>query len=49
MKYLDINHVEAMGYQKYGLVKERIVRMRDGRVVVRREEGYIVLHTLLYG
>ena len=38
MKYLDINHVRAMGYQKYGLVKERLVRMRDGSVVVRRVE-----------
>jgi formylmethanofuran dehydrogenase subunit C len=36
MKYLDIGHVEAMGYHKYGLVKERLVRMRDGSVVVRR-------------
>jgi len=32
---MDINHVEAMGYQKYWLVKERIVRMRDGSVAVR--------------
>lgn len=38
MKYLDIGHVEAMGYHKYGLVKERLVRMRDGSVVVRRVE-----------
>lgn len=36
MKYLDIGHVEAMGYHKYGLVRERLVRMRDGSVVVRR-------------
>ncbi len=36
MKYLDIGHVEAMGYHKYGLVKERLVRMRDGSVVVRK-------------
>jgi formylmethanofuran dehydrogenase subunit C len=36
MKYLDIGHVESMGYHKYGLVKERLVRMRDGSVVVRR-------------
>lgn len=38
MKYLDIGHVEAMGYHKYGLMKERLVRMRDGSVVVRRVE-----------
>ena len=38
MKYLDIGHVEAMGYHKYGLVKERLVRMRDGSVVVRKFE-----------
>jgi formylmethanofuran dehydrogenase subunit C len=38
MKYLDIGHVEAMGYHKYGLVRERLVRMRDGSVVVRRIE-----------
>ncbi len=36
MKYLDTGHVEVMGYHKYGLVKERLVRMRDGSVVVRR-------------
>ncbi|MGB8215850.1 MAG: formylmethanofuran dehydrogenase [Candidatus Methanoperedens sp.] len=36
MKYLDIGHVEAMGYHKYGLVRERLVRMRDGSVVVRK-------------
>jgi hypothetical protein len=36
MKYLDIGHVEAMGYHKYGLVRERLVRIRDGSVVVRR-------------
>ncbi len=36
MKYLDIGHVEAMGYHKYGLLRERLVRMRDGSVVVRR-------------
>ncbi len=38
MKYLDIGHVEAMGYHKYGLVRERLVRMRDGSVVVRKVE-----------
>jgi formylmethanofuran dehydrogenase subunit C len=36
MKYLEIGHVEAMGYHKYGLVRERLVRMRDGSVVVRK-------------
>lgn len=36
MKYLDIGHVEAMSYHKYGLVRERLVRMRDGSVVVRK-------------
>lgn len=38
MKYLGVGHVEAMSYHKYGLVKERLVRMRDGSVVVRRVE-----------
>jgi formylmethanofuran dehydrogenase subunit C len=38
MKYLDIGHVEAMGYHKYGVMRERLVRMRDGSVVVRRIE-----------
>ena len=36
MKYLGLGHVEAMGYHKYGLVRERMVRMRDGSVVVRK-------------
>ena len=36
MKYLGIRHVEAMSYHKYGLAKERLVRMRDGSVVVRK-------------
>lgn len=35
-KHLGIGHVEAMSYHKYGIVKERFVRMRDGSVVVRR-------------
>jgi hypothetical protein len=35
-KHLGIGHVEAMSYHKYGIVKERLVRMRDGSVVVRR-------------
>lgn len=37
MKHLGMGHVEAMSYHKYGLVKERLVRMRDGSVVVRIE------------
>ena len=36
MKNLGIGHVEAMSYHKYGIVKERLVRMRDGSVVVRK-------------
>lgn len=36
IKHLGIGHVEAMSYHKYGLVKERLVRMRDGSVVVRK-------------
>ncbi len=36
MKYLGTGHVEAMSYHKYGIMKERLVRMRDGSVVVRR-------------
>jgi len=35
-KQLGIGHVEAMSYHKYGIVKERLVRMRDGSVVVRK-------------
>ncbi len=38
MKHLGAGHVEAMSYHKYGLVKERLVRMRDGSVVVRKIE-----------
>ena len=38
MKHLGIGHVEAMSYHKYGLVRERLVRMRDGSVVVRKIE-----------
>ncbi len=38
IKYLSIGHVEAMSYHKYGIMKERLVRMRDGSVVVRRVE-----------
>ncbi|NJD52529.1 MAG: formylmethanofuran dehydrogenase [Candidatus Methanoperedens sp.] len=36
MKNLGIGHVEAMSYHKYGIVKERLVRMKDGSVVVRK-------------
>ena len=36
MKNLGIGHVEAMSYHKYGIVKERLIRMRDGSVVVRK-------------
>lgn len=35
---LGIGHVEAMSYHKYGVVRERLVRMKDGSVVVRRIE-----------
>lgn len=38
MKHLGTGHVEAMSYHKYGLMKERLVRMRDGSVVVRKIE-----------
>jgi formylmethanofuran dehydrogenase subunit C len=34
IKYLGLGHVEAMSYRKYGIKKERLVRMRDGSVVV---------------
>ncbi|MCX9010843.1 MAG: formylmethanofuran dehydrogenase [Candidatus Methanoperedens sp.] len=37
-KYIGVGHVEAMSYHKYGIKKERLVRMRDGSVVVRRIE-----------
>ncbi|MDD5614619.1 MAG: formylmethanofuran dehydrogenase [Candidatus Methanoperedens sp.] len=36
IKRLGIGHVEAMSYHKYGIMKERLVRMRDGSVVVRK-------------
>ncbi len=38
MRYLGIGHVEAMSFHKYGIVEERLVRMRDGSVVVRKVE-----------
>ena len=36
IKNLGIGHVEAMSYHKYGIVKERLIRMRDGSVIVRK-------------
>jgi formylmethanofuran dehydrogenase subunit C len=38
LKHMGIGHVEAMSYHKFGAVKEKLVRMRDGSVVVRRVE-----------
>ncbi len=38
MKHVGTGHVESMSYHKYGLLKERLVRMRDGSVVVRKIE-----------
>ncbi|VVB88685.1 GXGXG motif protein [uncultured archaeon] len=38
MKYLGLGHVEAMSFRKYGLKKERLIRMRDGSVVVMKSE-----------
>jgi formylmethanofuran dehydrogenase subunit C len=38
MKHLGTGHVEAMSYHKYGLLKEKLIRMRDGSVVVRKIE-----------
>jgi formylmethanofuran dehydrogenase subunit C len=38
IKHLGIGHVEAMSYHKFGIVKERPVRMRDGSVVMRKVE-----------
>ena len=35
MKHLGIGHVEAMSYHKYGIMKQRLIRMRDGSVVVK--------------
>lgn len=35
MRCLGIGHVEAMSYHKYGIVSEKLIRMRDGSVVVR--------------
>ncbi len=37
MKSLGLGHVEAMSYHKYGIMRERLVRMRDGSVVVSRD------------
>jgi len=36
IKYMGIGHVEAMSYHKYGIMKEKLIRMRDGSVVVKR-------------
>ncbi|MDO8725563.1 MAG: formylmethanofuran dehydrogenase [Candidatus Methanoperedens sp.] len=36
IKHLGIRHVEAMSYHKYGIARERLVKMRDGSVVVRK-------------
>ena len=38
MRYLGLGHVEAMSYRKYGIKMERLVRMRDGSVVVMEKE-----------
>ena len=38
MKQLDLHHVEAISYRKYGIKKERLVRMRDGSVVVMEKD-----------
>ncbi|SNQ59820.1 hypothetical protein MNV_1380007 [Candidatus Methanoperedens nitroreducens] len=38
MKHPGAGHVEAMSYHKYGLMKERLIRMRNGSVVVRKIE-----------
>lgn len=35
-KHLVIGHVQAMSYHKYGIMKEQLIRMRDGSVVVRK-------------
>lgn len=35
MKHLKVGHVEAMSYNKYGIMKQRFIRMRDGSVVVK--------------
>ncbi len=37
-KHLGLGHIEAMSYHKYGIMRERLVRMRDGSVVVRGVE-----------
>ncbi len=39
MRHLGTGHVEAMSYHKYGIMRERLVRMRDGSVVVRKLGG----------
>jgi formylmethanofuran dehydrogenase subunit C len=36
IKCLDIRDVEAMSFHKYGIMRERLVRMRDGSVVVQK-------------
>lgn len=38
IRHLGIGHVEAMSYHKFGVVREKLVRMRDGSVVVRKVE-----------
>ncbi|HEY9245812.1 MAG TPA: formylmethanofuran dehydrogenase, partial [Candidatus Methanoperedens sp.] len=37
MKHIGIDHVEAGSFHKYGIMRERLVKMRDGSVVVRRD------------
>ncbi|MCX9082330.1 MAG: formylmethanofuran dehydrogenase [Candidatus Methanoperedens sp.] len=36
IKNMGIGHVEALSYHKYGILKEKLIRMRDGSVIVRR-------------
>lgn len=38
MKYLGCRQVEAMSYHKYGILKERLFRMRDGSFMLRKIE-----------
>lgn len=38
MEHTGVRDVEAMSYHKYGLMKEKLVRMRDGSFVLKKVE-----------
>lgn len=38
MKLLDIRDIEALSFIKYGIIREQLIRMRDGSMVLRKIE-----------